>query len=81
MVAEGVETEVAYTGLARLGCDEAQGYFISTPVPAAELDYWLTTRHILLPQTRGSCATHVATGEELPTVNHPVTGLAAGLPK
>ncbi|MDQ1538889.1 MAG: hypothetical protein QOE58_3282 [Actinomycetota bacterium] len=51
MVAEGVETEVAYTELARLGCDEAQGYFISRPVPAAELDYWLTTRHIILPQT------------------------------
>jgi diguanylate cyclase (GGDEF)-like protein len=44
MVAEGVETEVAYTELTRLGCDQAQGYFISRPVPAAELDYWLSTR-------------------------------------
>jgi diguanylate cyclase len=44
MVAEGVETDVAYTELARLGCDQAQGYYISRPVPAAELDYWLSTR-------------------------------------
>ena len=59
MVAEGVETEVAYSELTRLGCDEAQGYVISRPVPAAELDYWLSTRHIVdtltgLPRTRSS---------------------------
>jgi len=46
IVAEGVETEVAYTELARLGCDQAQGYYISRPVPAAELDYWLSTRRV-----------------------------------
>jgi len=45
MVAEGVETQVAYTELARLGCDQAQGFFMSRPVPAAELDHWLGTRH------------------------------------
>jgi len=44
MVAEGVETDVALTELTRLGCDQAQGYFICRPVPAAELDYWLSTR-------------------------------------
>jgi len=44
MVAEGVETEVAYAALKRLGCDQAQGYFMSRPVPAAELDRWLRTR-------------------------------------
>ncbi|MGV8966671.1 MAG: putative bifunctional diguanylate cyclase/phosphodiesterase [Cellulomonas sp.] len=44
MVAEGVETDVAYTELARLGCDQAQGYLMSRPVPAAELEHWLTTR-------------------------------------
>jgi diguanylate cyclase (GGDEF)-like protein len=53
MVAEGVETEVAYTALTRLGCDEAQGYFISRPVPAAELDHWLTTWHVV--DTRTAC--------------------------
>jgi len=41
MVAEGVETGAAYAELARLGCDQAQGYYMSRPVPAAELDHWL----------------------------------------
>jgi len=40
IVAEGVEVEGAYVDLARLGCDQAQGYFISRPLPAAELDAW-----------------------------------------
>jgi predicted signal transduction protein with EAL and GGDEF domain len=44
IVAEGVETHVAYTELRRLGCDQAQGYFMSRPVPAAELDHWLSNR-------------------------------------
>jgi len=44
MVAEGVETSVAYTELRRLGCDQAQGYYMSRPIPAAELDFWLSTR-------------------------------------
>ena len=41
MVAEGVETQVVYAELARLGCDQAQGFFMSRPLPAAQLDYWL----------------------------------------
>jgi EAL domain-containing protein (putative c-di-GMP-specific phosphodiesterase class I) len=44
MVAEGVENEVAYAELRRYGCDEAQGHFMSRPVPAAVLDEWLTRR-------------------------------------
>jgi EAL domain-containing protein (putative c-di-GMP-specific phosphodiesterase class I) len=44
MVAEGVDNHVAYTELARQGCDQAQGYHILRPVPAAELGYWLTAR-------------------------------------
>ena len=44
MVAEGVETEVAYAELKRLGCDQAQGFLISRPVPAATLDHWLRSR-------------------------------------
>jgi len=42
IVAEGVENQATYTELARLGCDQAQGYYISRPVPAAELDDWLS---------------------------------------
>jgi EAL domain-containing protein (putative c-di-GMP-specific phosphodiesterase class I) len=44
IVAEGVETQAAFAELTRLGCDQAQGYYMSTPVPAAELDHWLSTR-------------------------------------
>jgi diguanylate cyclase len=42
MVAEGVENNITYTELTRLGCDEAQGYYISRPVPAVELEHWLS---------------------------------------
>jgi diguanylate cyclase len=45
MVAEGVENQAAYAELTRLGCDQAQGYYMSRPVPAAQLDHWLTQRH------------------------------------
>jgi sensor c-di-GMP phosphodiesterase-like protein len=41
MVAEGVESEEHLQELARLGCDVAQGYHISRPVPAPQLDEWL----------------------------------------
>jgi diguanylate cyclase (GGDEF)-like protein/PAS domain S-box-containing protein len=44
MVAEGVENEAALTELGRHGCDLAQGYFLSRPVPAAELELWLDAR-------------------------------------
>jgi diguanylate cyclase (GGDEF)-like protein len=49
IVAEGVEGEVAYDDLARLGCDEAQGYFVSRPLPAGELDAWITRRPVGTP--------------------------------
>jgi diguanylate cyclase len=44
MVAEGVETEAALAELARLGCDLAQGYQISKPLPAEQLTAWLQAR-------------------------------------
>jgi diguanylate cyclase (GGDEF)-like protein len=59
MVAEGVESHLAYTELTRLGCDQAQGFFMSGPVPAAEFDQWLSSRPGLdqgtvTPQSRSS---------------------------
>jgi EAL domain-containing protein (putative c-di-GMP-specific phosphodiesterase class I) len=45
MVAEGVENDTAYTELKGLGCDQAQGFYMSRPVPAAELEHWLSTWH------------------------------------
>jgi len=47
MVAEGVEIEVAYAELKRLGCDQAQGFLMSRPLPAAELDHWLSNRRAI----------------------------------
>jgi EAL domain-containing protein (putative c-di-GMP-specific phosphodiesterase class I) len=49
MVAEGVEHEIAYTELARNGCDEAQGHYMCRPVPAAELEHWLALRRTRSP--------------------------------
>jgi diguanylate cyclase (GGDEF)-like protein len=57
MVAEGVETQAAYAELTRLGCDQAQGYYMSRPVPAAELDHWLSTRPA--PDTLGAMTPRV----------------------
>lgn len=44
MVAEGIETREVFDALARLGCDQGQGYHMSRPVPAAELEAWLDAR-------------------------------------
>lgn len=41
VVAEGVESADTWNELRRLGCDLAQGYFLSTPMPPAELATWL----------------------------------------
>ncbi len=40
VVAEGVENAVVYNLLKKLGCDQAQGYLISKPMPAAEYVVW-----------------------------------------
>jgi diguanylate cyclase (GGDEF)-like protein len=44
MVAEGVETDVAYAELKRMGCDQVQGFLVSRPMPAATLEHWLRNR-------------------------------------
>jgi diguanylate cyclase len=41
VVAEGVETAHSWRRLTTLGCDTAQGYYISRAVPASELARWL----------------------------------------
>ena len=52
VVAEGVEDEETLHELRRLGCDEAQGYHLSRPVPAAELERWLARRRPPAPVLR-----------------------------
>ncbi len=44
VVAEGVEDEATLRALAELGCDVAQGYFLSRPLPAPALVAWLDAR-------------------------------------
>ena len=44
VVAEGVESFDQWTELASLGCDIAQGYFLSPAIPADELKAWVQTR-------------------------------------
>ncbi|WP_343625088.1 putative bifunctional diguanylate cyclase/phosphodiesterase [Roseateles puraquae] len=41
VVAEGLETIKAWAMLARLGCDEGQGYYISKPMPQEQFIDWM----------------------------------------
>jgi PAS domain-containing protein len=41
VVAEGVEDEQTWRSLAHFGCDAGQGYWLSRPLPLAELHEWL----------------------------------------
>jgi len=42
-VAEGVETAADWELVCRIGCDEAQGYFLAKPMPKVTLLEWLAT--------------------------------------
>ena len=58
VVAEGVEDGASWQRLERMGCDIAQGYYMSRPVPPEAFDEWLdsvagTTRSELIgPRAR-----------------------------
>ncbi len=56
VVAEGVESELARTMLHQIGCDVAQGYFFSRPVPVDGLERWIEARTVTqpLPHDSGS---------------------------
>jgi len=43
VVAEGVEDQATWQRLRAAGCDVAQGFYMSRPMPAAELEHWLAT--------------------------------------
>lgn len=44
VVAEGIESEADLQVLKQLGCDVAQGYFISKPLPQNEFNTWLASQ-------------------------------------
>jgi len=44
VVAEGVESHQAWTRLTELGCDLAQGFYVSRPLPAPDLGRLLRER-------------------------------------
>jgi EAL domain-containing protein (putative c-di-GMP-specific phosphodiesterase class I) len=46
VVAEGVETVEQLAAVQALGCEEVQGYYISRPVPAAEMVLLLQKRFL-----------------------------------
>jgi diguanylate cyclase (GGDEF)-like protein len=41
VVAEGIESLVVWDLLAKMGCDQGQGYFMSKPMPSDQLPEWL----------------------------------------
>jgi len=49
VVAEGVETAQGWNLLRRLGCDYAQGYLVSRPMPVAEVEPFVRRANQLLP--------------------------------
>ncbi|MBI3597578.1 MAG: EAL domain-containing protein [Nitrospirae bacterium] len=51
VVAEGVEDAAALERLMALGCDSAQGYHISRPLPMEELCRWLARPPFSLPRS------------------------------
>jgi diguanylate cyclase (GGDEF)-like protein len=44
VVGEGVESREALAGLREMGCDIAQGFFVSPPLAAGEIPRWFTLR-------------------------------------
>ena len=53
VVAEGVESRETWTRLAELGCDFAQGFYVSRPVPAADLEHLLDEPAAAQPALQG----------------------------
>jgi EAL domain-containing protein (putative c-di-GMP-specific phosphodiesterase class I) len=57
-VAEGIETREHFASVSGAGCDEAQGYFFSRPVPASQLSEVLALCRIKGLVSNHKAATH-----------------------
>ena len=64
VVAEGVENEAVWSNLARLHCDQAQGFYLSRPIPGAEFANWLQARDAAPSHTRLTQPASTATSGE-----------------
>jgi diguanylate cyclase (GGDEF)-like protein len=62
VVAEGVESHQAWTRLVELGCDLAQGFYVSRPLPAPELGRLLEERRATTEPAPSQPALRVVTG-------------------
>jgi diguanylate cyclase (GGDEF)-like protein len=63
VVAEGVESSESWNLLRRLGCDYAQGYLVSPPMPASEVEKFVNEANRLLPASD-------STMQQLRTLEH-----------
>jgi EAL domain-containing protein (putative c-di-GMP-specific phosphodiesterase class I) len=70
VVAEGVETEHQLQTLRGLGCDNIQGYLVSRPIPASDVEVFLDHRGSLLRLNRQIRGAETAA----PVVIQPVMG-------
>ena len=62
VVAEGVETAAVWDQLTELGCDFAQGYYLTPALPPDDMQAWISER-----SQRGESATATAFGKRLPS--------------
>ena len=53
LVAEGVEDATTLDALARMGCDEAQGYYFSPALPADDFEAWCVERALGVKPSAG----------------------------
>ncbi|MBC7860603.1 MAG: EAL domain-containing protein, partial [Burkholderiaceae bacterium] len=70
IVAEGVESEAQAQFLRACGCDIAQGYLYSPPLPAAALAAWLDARGEVLPEALPCSPALVVERRHAATVSH-----------
>jgi diguanylate cyclase (GGDEF)-like protein len=54
VVAEGVETEMTLRLLREMGCDAAQGFYFSRPLPVERIDAWMAARTECASLTAGT---------------------------
>jgi len=66
VVAEGVEADTVWNQLQALGCDIAQGYYLSRPIPAHAVERWI---RVIYPSWRSSQATGSSPGSLAGTIS------------